>query len=359
MALDAETGRPRWSFQTTHHDVWDYDVASQPVLVDLPKPDGGIERALIQTTKRGEVFLLDRVTGKPLHNVEERAVPQSSAVPEERLSATQPFSVGMPSFRSPDMTESGMWGLTPLDQLYCRIKFREARYEGPMTPPGLTPVIVSPGTLGGMNWGSASVDRDNGVMIVTTAKFAHYVRLITRADADRRNLQPSGDNQPLHNVGGPQPQLNTPYGVDVTLFVSPLFIPCESPPFGFISAVDLASGKLIWSHPIGSARDTGPLGFSLGLPIPLGTPLLGGGAITTRSGLTFAGATADRTIRAFDVRTGRELWQSYLPQQGFATPMTYISPKSGRQFLVIATSNAMNLEKPEGTSLVAFALPAK
>jgi quinoprotein glucose dehydrogenase len=358
VALDAKTGRPRWAFQTTHHDVWDYDIASQPTLIDLLRPDGGMTHALIQPTKRGELFVLDRVTGRPLRRVEEKPVPQRGAVPEERISPTQPFSTGMPSFRPPDLVESDMWGVTPLDQLWCRLRFREARYEGPMTPPGLTPWISSPGTVGGMDWGSVSIDRDHGVMIVNSGKVAHYNRLLTRAQSDAMGLRPARDHESVSHAGGPVPQSGTPYGAAISFFLSPLYAPCEKPPYGFISAVDLASGRLIWSRPIGSARDTGPLGLGTGLPLPLGTPMIGG-SITTRSGLVFMAATMDRTLRALDIRTGRTLWSSGLPHGGFSVPMTYISPKSGRQFVVLSTSSVYGLGRPDGAELVAFALPRR
>ena len=136
IALDAETGQLRWRFQTTHHDIWDYDVPSQPTLVDLPTPDG-IKKALIQPTKRGEIFVIDRTTGQPLKSVEELPVPQEGIAPGERLSPTQPFSTAMPSFRPPKLRESDMWGLTPFDHMKCRQMFKESRYEGSLTPVGL------------------------------------------------------------------------------------------------------------------------------------------------------------------------------------------------------------------------------
>jgi quinoprotein glucose dehydrogenase len=355
VALEAETGRLRWSFQTTHHDLWDYDVPAQPTLVDIARADGGVDHALIQSTKRGEVFVLDRATGHPLRRVEEMPTPQDGIVPEDRLSPTQPFSTGMPSFRAPDLIESDMWGVTPLDQLACRLRFRQARYEGPFTPPGLTPSISSPGQYGAMNWGGVSVDRDHGVMIVNTGKIAQYNRLLPRSEADAMGLRPAGDNESASHTGQAVSQTGTPYGAAIELFLSPIFVPCEAPPYGFISAVDLASGQLIWTRTIGSARDTGPLGLGSQLPLPLGTPMIGG-SMTTRSGLVFIAATMDRTIRALDVRTGRTLWSRTLPNGGYATPMTYTSPRSGRQFVVIATGKGF-LGGADSAELVAFALP--
>jgi quinoprotein glucose dehydrogenase len=158
VAIDGESGKLRWSFQTTHHDLWDYDVASQPVLFDFRQQDGTVRKALLQPTKRGEIFMLDRITGQAIATVEERAVPQEGAVASERLAPTQPYSTGLPSFSGRDLVESDMWGITPLDQLWCRIRFRSARYRGPFTPPGLTPYIQYPGYLGGMNWGSVSIN---------------------------------------------------------------------------------------------------------------------------------------------------------------------------------------------------------
>ena len=358
VALDAQTGRPRWSFQTVHHDLWDYDVASQPTLADLPGPNGGVIPALLQVTKRGEVFLLDRVTGNPIHRVVEHPVSQQGKVPEERLSPTQPFSIGLPSFRNPDVRESDMWGITPLDQVYCRIKFRQARFDGSMTPPGLTPSISSPGYVGGMDWGGASIDTDHGVMIVNSAKLANYVRLIPRGQADRMGLKPLGDDANAADVGGAVAQAGTPYAAHPMPFLSPLKVPCQAPPYGYLSAVDLVTGKLIWSRWLGTARDSGPLGLRALLPIPLGTPTTGG-SMTTRSGVVFIGATQDRTFRALDEKTGRELWHASLPRGAFATPMTYVSPRSGRQFVVVAAGGSHGLGQTDGATLMAYALPGR
>ena len=179
VALDAQSGALRWSFQTTHHDIWDYDVPSQPVLVDLPAEGGGVTRALVAPTKRGELFLLDRTTGEPVAAVEEREVPQTD-VPQEWTSKTQPFSVGMPSFGRDLVTEQKMWGVTPIDQMLCRIKFRELRYEGPLTPPSIGGSLQYPGFAGGMNWGSVAIDETNHVMITNALQIGNHVRLYPR-----------------------------------------------------------------------------------------------------------------------------------------------------------------------------------
>jgi quinoprotein glucose dehydrogenase len=355
LAIDAETGALRWSFQTAHHDLWDHDVASQPTLIDLPTP-GGIQYALIQPTKRGELFVLDRRTGQPLRPVIEKPVPQRGIAPGERLSPTQPFSDAMPSFRGPNLRESDMWGLTPLDQLYCRILFKRARYDGPATPPGLDqPAVIWPGTMGGMDWGSVSIDRSRMVMIVNSNRVANYLQLMTRAAANKMDLLPYGQG-PTRSMIGALPQSRTPYAANMRPFLSPLYTPCTKPPFGLLTAVDLRSGKVIWSKPLGTARDSGPLGFPSMLPITMGVPTLGG-SLTTRSGVVFIGATIERAFRAIDVRTGKELWQARLPGGGQASPMTYWSAKSGRQFVVIPAGGAPLLGAKPSDAIVAYALP--
>lgn len=354
IALEAETGRLRWHFQTTHHDIWDYDVPSQPTLVDLPL-NGQVRHALIQPTKRGEVFVLDRETGEPLLPVAEQPAPQGSLAAGERLSPTQPASLGLPAFRQPTLREQDMWGLTPLDQLMCRIQFRQSRYEGHLTPITLgKPVLIAPGSSGGINWGSVSLDVDHGVMVVNWLRMIDRVELVTREEADRRDFKLSDGQSPGGDAQ--RPMLNTPYGAYGKPFLSAIGTPCNAPPWGLISAVDLVSGKLLWSKPLGTGRDTGPLGIPSMLPITIGTPMTGG-AVTTRSGLVFIGATTERTLRALDVRTGKELWSARLPGGGNASPITYISPSSGRQFVVIAAGGKKELKTRLSNKIVAFALP--
>jgi quinoprotein glucose dehydrogenase len=249
VALDVETGAARWSFQTVHHDLWDYDVAPQPVVVDLPGAHG-VRRALIQATKTGEIFVLDRTTGMPLFETAEVPAPTDGAVPGERVSPTQPASPRLPSFRGPDLDERSMWGLTPLDQLWCRIEFRKARYAGIYTPPGVTPFLQYPGILGGIEWSSVSVDAGRGLMVVNASRIANYARLIPRAEADREGRKPEG-------LGGHYPQraqLGTPYAVSNPPFLSPLGVPCQNPPFGTLSAVDLETGRLAWTRRLGSRQ---------------------------------------------------------------------------------------------------------
>jgi quinoprotein glucose dehydrogenase len=350
VALDVETGRVRWSFQTVHHDLWDYDVAPQPVVVDLAGARG-VRRALIQATKTGEIFVLDRTNGEPLFDVAEMPVSTTGALREEHVSPTQPASIRLPSFRGPDLDERAMWGLTPLDQLWCRIEFRKARYAGIYTPPGVTPFIQYPGILGGIEWSSVSVDAGRGLMVVNASRIANYARLIPRAEADREGRKPEG----LGGHYAQRAQLGTPYAVSNPPFLSPLGVPCQSPPFGTLSAVDLETGRLAWTRRLGTARDSGPFGLPSLLPFPLGTPNIGGSA-TTRSGLVFIGAAQDRYLRAYDTESGHELWRARLPAAALATPMTY-AVAGGRQFVVVAAGGADARTAERSDYIVAFALP--
>lgn len=342
VALDATTGAVRWSFQTTHHDIWDYDVPSQPVLVDVPGDDGSSTPALVAPTKRGELFLLDRRTGTPIAQVEERPVPQTD-MPQEVTAKTQPFSVGMPSFGNDPVTEAKMWGITPIDQMLCRIQFRKLRYEGPLTPPSLKGSIQYPGFAGGMNWGSVALDRQNSVIVVNALHIANHVRLHPRAEVS--------DKTSLGFGGGFQH--GTPYAAFTSPFLSPIFAPCQQPPYGEIAAIDLKSRQLLWRRPLGTANELGPLGLKLRLSIPLGVPY-SGGTVVTGGGVIFMGGTMDRHMRALDLRTGKQLWSDMLPNNAQATPMSYMSPQSQRQYVVITVpadeeSEITHLAQPEAT----------
>ena len=356
VALDLDTGRPRWSFQTTHHDLWDYDVPSQPVLVDVPTA-AGVEPAVVQSTKRGEIFVLDRRDGHPIFPVTERTVPQGGA-PGDRLSATQPFSAI--SLLPARLSEHDMWGATPLDQLVCRIQFKAARYEGVFTPWTVDkPIIVFPGSLGVVDWGGVAIDEGRKVLVTNSSAIPYRNELMRREEgppaAQGIHLQTPPPGQPQADYAW-SPMVGTPYIAHITGFMGPLGIPCTQPPWGFMQAIDLKSGKLLWKRPIGAAEDSGPFKVASHLPIPIGAPNIGG-TIVTAGGLAFNGSTLDRYLRAYDLRNGKELWKARLPAGGQATPMTYVSPKSGRQFVVIAAGGHGGLGTKLGDYVVAFALP--
>lgn len=357
VALDAETGRMRWRFQTTHHDIWDMDNPSQPTLVDI-RIGNGIRKALIQPTKRGEFFVLNRLTGQPIKPVTELPVPQKGKVPEEKpLSPTQPFSLAMPSTRVPDPVERTMWGITTIDQLWCRLQFRKMRYDGPFTPPGTQMTIMSPGTTGANSWGSIAVDKDRGLIVTNAMHLAGTIRLIPRKEADAAGVRPGQTHGAGGHLATAVAQAGLPYAADVkAAFLSPLGVPCTQPPFGTMNAIDLNTGKLVWSKPLGIASESGPWGLRSHMPFTIGTPNIGG-PVATRGGLTFVGATQDRMFRAFETATGKELWRHRLPTGAMATPTTYWSDRSGRQFVVIAVSGHKYITSPPGDYIIAFALP--
>ncbi len=352
VALDAKTGREVWHFQTVHHDIWDYDLPSQPALMDLPDGQGGTIPALLQTTKRGQLFLLNRKTGEPIAEVAEKPVPQD-AVPGEYLSPTQPYSVGMPTIGGDHLTEHKMWGATMLDQLWCRIRFHQLRYEGDFTPIGLTPTIEQPGNVGGFNWGSVSYDPVNHLAYVNDIRIPSVFWLAPReqyADAAKRHPRVSDGH-------GPSPQKGTPYGVMTFMWFSPIGAPCVEPPFGTITAVNMVTHKIAWQVPAGTAEQRGPFDIASHLPMKMGMPTYAG-TMTTAGGLVFFAGFQDYYLRAYDAQTGELLWQHPLPVGSSATPMTYVSPKTGRQYLVISAGGAP-YSKDIGDYLIAFALPDK
>ena len=351
VALDADTGAVRWTFQAIHHDLWDYDLGAQPVLVDFPTAAGTVP-ALIQPTKTGQIFVLDRRTGEPLTRVEERAVP-ASTIPGERWSRTQPFSTGMPDFAGPTLTEADMWGTTPFDQLYCRIKFRQAEYRGIYTPLRLGPSIRTPGELGGIDWGSVSVDEGRGILVVNSNLMADYDQFITRAAADKERLFISGDPRKGKTAPGAAME-GTPYGVHWHGFLTGLGIPCQRPPYGFLTAVDLKTGNALWQHTLGNASNSGPFGVHLHLPLPLGTPNIGG-SIVTKGGVIFIAATQDKYFRAVDEKTGNVLWEVQLPAGGHATPMTYLG-RDGRQYVLINAGGSTSFGTGSSDAFIAYRL---
>ncbi|HQR03072.1 MAG: pyrroloquinoline quinone-dependent dehydrogenase [Proteobacteria bacterium] len=340
VAIEAATGRTRWVFQTVHHDLWDYDVASQPVLVDLEQ-DGKPVPALVQATKTGQLFLLDRRDGTPLTRVEERPVPQNG-VAGERLAATQPYSVGMPSLHPTTLRKEDMWGLTPIDRSWCERAYEKYRHEGLFTPPSLQGTINFPSNLGASNWGSVSVDPRRHILIANTNQIASIARLIPRVEADR--MRAAGIT--LYH-----PSAGTPFAADIRPFLSPLGIPCNAPPWGVLTAIDLDRHQILWQRPLGTTRDLAPVP----VPLALGVPNMGGSLITAGN-LIFIGAAADNYLRAFALDSGKELWRARLPAGGQATPMTYTG-RTGRQYVVIAAGGHAHLGSTLGDAVVAYALP--
>ena len=335
VALHGDTGEVAWHFQMVHHDLWDYDTPAQPALLTLTVAGEEIP-ALVQVTKMGLTFVFDRATGEPIWPVEERPVPQEGKMPEEYLSPTQPFPTHVPHMTDGRITPDMAWGLTFWDRGQCADRIETMRNEGMYTPPSLEGTINVPGNAGGNNWGSPAIHPDTGVMVMYTTRVPGSTRLIPRSEC--------GDAS--------QPQEGTPYCVKTGFATSPLGLPCTAPPWGTLDAIDLVSGEYLWSVPMGTTRDMAPFPFWWfeGLP-GFAAPMM------TDTGLVFSGVSNEHVLRAFDVKTGEELWQGDLPTAGNALPMTYQVRPDGRQFVVIAAGGHWAGGSPPGDYLIAFALP--
>lgn len=347
VALERKTGQIRWTYRTAHHDLWDYDLPSQPLLYNIPDGKGGEIKALVQTTKSGQIFMLDRQTGQPIAEVQEKPVPQGN-VQGEYYAKTQPFSVGMPSIGNETLTEADMWGATPYDQLLCRLDFVSSDYHGLFTPPGMTKTLQYPGSLGGMNWGSVAVDPQNNLMFVNDMRIG-----LTNWMIPQENIPKNASGIEMGIV----PQKGTPYGAMRLRFTSALGVPCQKPPYGTMTAIDLKSRQIVWQKPIGTVMDTGILGIPMHLPTPIGMPTIGG-PMATKSGILFFAATQDFYLRAFDSTTGEEIWKARLPVGSQGTPISYVSPITGKQYIVISASGARQ-SPVRGDYVIAYTLPDK
>lgn len=357
VAVDLATGATRWSFATVDHDLWDYDIGAQPTVLDIPI-DGQTRRAVLLGTKTGSLFLFDAATGEPLRPIERRSAPRGNTLTGERLSPTQPQSTFYPNFAGrpgaePERLDARhVFGLTPIDAAWCRIQFHRMTYDGIYTPPttdGLG-MLLFPGTIGGLNWGGIGVDQGRLIAITNHSRLPNHVEMIPRAQVTDRAVG-DGGARPDQDIA---PQAGTPYGTQRPIWFSPLNMPCIAPPWGYVAATDLQSGELLWSQPIGTGFDSGPLGIPTRLRIPMGTANVGG-PLVTASGLTFIAAAQDNYLRAFQTESGRLLWSARLPAGGQATPMTYVH--QGRQYVAIAATGHQRLETTPGDYLVVYALP--
>ncbi|MCX2982302.1 pyrroloquinoline quinone-dependent dehydrogenase [Halieaceae bacterium IMCC14734] len=354
VALDADTGKRLWHFQTVHHDIWDWDVAAQPVSFTQATANGSVA-GVIAATKAGHIFLLDADSGEPLFPVEERPVPRTT-VPGEFSSPTQPFPTLPKPVHPPTLTEDDIWGIYPGDRAACLELFRSYQYEGLFTPPALgKKTLAWPGIGGGINWGSVSINPTSNIMLVNSMRVPYTLELALREQvADLSGADQVGAN----------PQEGTPYVILRGAFLSPNNTPCTAPPWGVLTAIDLNSGATLWERPLGNLEGLAPLG--LGRFFNWGTPNTGG-SLQTASGLAFIGATLDGYFRAFDISTGKEVWHDKLPAPAQATPMTWRSA-GGRQYIAIASGGhgplAYAALGPErlgemlGDTLVVYALPA-
>jgi quinoprotein glucose dehydrogenase len=337
VALHIETGALAWSFQTVHHDVWDYDLPAQPTLTRLDT-GAGLRDVVIQPTKQGFLFVLDRDTGQPVWPVEERKVPQDG-VEGEQLSPTQPFPTHVPALLTQRFAPDDLFRWPLIGNPSCEAELAPLRNDGLYTPPSTQGTLLYPMTGGGVNWGGAAFDPVRQVLYANVTRAIHIIKLIPRSEAD---IMP-----PPRGVDF-GPQRGAPFAMTRAVAMSKLGLLCHAPPWGEMVAVDLKAGKILWRSTVGTSEDRAPLG----LAFKWGTPLVSG-VVVTAGGLVFTGAM-DAYLRAFDARSGAELWQGRLPVPGVANPMTY--QWQGEQYVVIAAGGHSEAGTSLGDSVVAFRL---
>jgi quinoprotein glucose dehydrogenase len=330
--------------------VWDYDNPAQPVLCTIHK-DGKFIPAVVQPTKRGELFVFNRITGEPLFPIVEKPVPQSD-VPGEETSPTQPFPVLPPPLVPDNISAADAYGDSYFDRKQCRERMEKLRNQGIFTPPSVQGSMQVPGNTGGMNWSGAAFDERRQLLVTNVNNMVSEVHLIPRAEFKARRNNSRGFDIEF------APQLDTPYAMS-RVFMRSSFpgLPCNPPPWGSLVAVNLVSGQIKWSVPLGDA--SGIARATTHLPVPdlhRGFPSFGGAIVTAGDLVFIAGTLGDPHLRAFDIDTGRVLWTGDLPAAGNATPMTY-QLAGGRQYVVIAAGGHSKVDAPRSDALVAFALP--
>lgn len=347
VALRASTGEVVWAFQTVHHDLWDYDNAAPPALVTIVR-DGAPVPAVLQATKTGMLFVLHRETGKPLFPIEERPVP-ASRIPGEETSATQPFTAAMAPLSPHGFDLGDLWAANDEDLAACRAMVEPLRNEGIFTPPDTQGTLVIPSNIGGAHWGGLAWDPERRIAVIPVNRVAAEVQLIPRDSVNLAAAREENDRLGLgyeYNV-----MRGTPYIMRRRMLMAPSGLPCTAPPFGTLVAVDLDSGEHLWDVPLGSLEGAAPPGAEL---LREWGSINLGGPIATAGGVVFIAAALDRSLKAYDIETGKELWRGALPESGRATPMTY-RVASGEQFVAIAVGGGGLFG--EGDYVVAFRLP--
>lgn len=342
IAIRADTGERVWYFQTAHHDLWDFDVATPPLLFDIHR-NGATIPAIAIGSKTANLFILNRETGQPIFGVEERPVPKSD-VPGEESAPTQPFPVKPAPVSIQKMTAAEAWGIDEADRKWCQDEIGKLRTGGIFTPPSLQGSLSMPGNIGGQNWGGMTYDPIHDLLILPQNHIAAEMRLIPRDQVDDMR----------HAVGRRidgdwevAPQRGAPYGMMRRLLLSPKRIPCTPPPWGTLLAIQASTGEKKWEVPLGRLSDK--------LPPQFGSISLGG-PMSTAGGLVFIGSTLDPALYAFDSETGEQLWRGVLPTSAKATPMTFQAPE-GKQYIVVAAGGyGIPDLSPTGDYVVAFSL---
>lgn len=330
VAVDCQTGKRRWHFQTVHHDLWDYDLPAQPVLFTMKRAGRPVD-AVAQITKTGFVFVFDRATGKPLHEIREMPFPKSP-VPGEQSSPTQPVPVKPPPFARQSMRPEDLTTVTAESRAECLEKTKGVNLTTDLFPPVTEqPTVFFPGTNGGANWGGGSYDPETGTLYVNSMDVGALMRLIRRPEDATLRYRNQGFGRFWDSQG----------------------YPCQQPPWGTLTAIDPNRGEFRWQVRLGEFEEL----KRRGVP-KTGAPNLGG-SIVTAGGLVFIAATNDGKFRAFDKDTGAELWETAIPASGHATPMTYLGKRTGRQFVAIAAGGGNKYNRSVSGKLVVYALPAE
>ncbi len=341
VAIKGRTGEIAWSYQTVRHDLYDYDLVGHPLLVTM-SVDGAPREVAILQTKMGWLFVFDRETGEPIWPIDEMNVPETN-IPEDAAAPTQPVPTKPVPFARQTIDRDDLFGLTMFDKSWCQAEFDKMRYEGLYTPPDLREALLFPSALGGGNWGGAAFDPKSNLLIIRAENLATRLQLVPKGDkTDDEFALKDFMTRPLKGV---------PYAAVGEIFMSPFGIPCTPTPWGTLSAIDMATGELVWEIALGQIKRFGlttPASFGWGSP-SIGGPIITGG------GLIFIAATMDDKFRALDLTTGDELWQTNLPHQGTSVPMTYMN--DGRQYIVIATGGTSRISDNLGDALIAYALP--
>lgn len=342
VALDAATGAVSWWQQLVHHDVWDYDIPSQPTLTEI-RHQGQSVQAVVVATKTGMIYAFDRRSGEPIYDITEQAVPASD-IAGERLSPTQPISSFPALTRLNAVTEDDSFGLVWFDKRSCMKIIREYRSEGLFTPPSIQGTIMSPSYAGGVNWGGIAIDSEKQIGIVNVNQIPALVHLIPRDDLQIFIDEYGEDGWEFAEQAG------TPYYMARKIFLSGIGLPCTKPPWNKLVAVDLEHEEILWEVPLGTVRDLAPAivpNFAWGAPGM-------GGPLVTAGGLIVIGATTEHMLRIFNVASGEELWKYDLPTAAMATPMSYMH--NSEQYIAVAVGGHDNLDMPRGDHIFAFKL---
>ena len=337
-ALDTDTGKVIWSRQLVHHDIWDYDTNSPPTLVDIHK-DGKTIPALVQSSKQGFLYVLNRLTGEPIYPIDEKPVPKST-IPGEKSSPTQPYVA------TPPPVVSDTWpGVNKLADMasfgYCSKTAKKLRYDGRFTPPSLKGSLTYPATVGGTEWGGGAVDPTTQTYVVNSSSVVQIYRLLDRADY---NKESDNGTKPGYFA-----QTGVPYGFHISNFLNPMGMPCWNPPYGTLASYDLDTGKLLWKEPFGEVQKWG-----FYMPDSWGSVTIGAPVIT-RSGLIFIGGSMDLRVRAIDVKTGKVLWKQLVDAPAVAMPAVYTY--KGKEYVLFAVGGNAILTPRVSDQIIAFALP--